>query len=320
MEGGLLDRSVNHGATESALQLLERIEEELLKTPNWKEFSTMFSIFAMESIERRPTSALLTNTMRSLLKFAVDKYAEGQDIETFKKGFYEKIEEVKVATVRSVEKLSDIGARWLPDGSRILTHSYSTSVLKIIEKGNRLGKIKEVFVTESRPGGEGVYTAELLSSLGIKTNLIVDSAVNYFMGEIDFVLVGAEAITAHGALVNKVGTSQIALSAYKRRTRLIVASGTYKFSFESMLGDRIKVPFLDASSLEIPRDLLKLDNFAVSVPLMDVTPPEFIDAIITEIGITSPEGVPILLWEVYGGWIGSQPDIKDLINKLRNIS
>lgn len=309
-----------YGATEGAMAILEKIEESLKSSNTWRDLGEKLFQLSNEALQKRPTSALLVNTLRNLLKFATEKYSNGTNLESFKDEFFGKIREVRMKTLESVEKLSDIGARWLPENSVVLTHSYSNSVIKTLEKANKLGKIKEAFVTESRPGGEGVYTAKLLSSMGIKTNLIVDSAANYFMSSVDFVLLGAEAITAHGALVNKVGSSQIALSAYKRRTRVIVLSGTYKFSFETMLGERIRVPFLDADALEIPADMLSFGNFKVSVPQMDVTPPEYIDAIVTEVGITSPEGVPILLWEVYGEWLGKQPEISELLLELRKIS
>ncbi|MEM0020928.1 MAG: hypothetical protein QW039_00020 [Fervidicoccaceae archaeon] len=309
-----------HGATEGALSILEKIESDLKDAESWRDFSGRLFRLSTEALEKRPTSALLINTLRQLLKYAVEQHSSGRSIDEFKKEFYGKIDEVRKKTIESVEKLSEIGARWLPEDSILLTHSYSTSAIRTIEKANKLGKIKEVYVTESRPGSEGVYTARLLATMGIRTNLIVDSAVNYYMGNIDFVLLGAEAITAHGALVNKVGSSQIALSAYKRRTRVIVLSGTYKFSFETLLGDRIKVPFASPSLLEIPNEMLSSDKIRLSVPQMDVTPPEYIDVIVTEMGITSPEGVPILLWEVYGGWLGNLPDIRDLLNELKKIS
>jgi len=314
-----MEQKSRYGATESALTILEKIEENLRATSSWKELSEKLIQLSTDSLEKRPTSALLVNTLRNLLVFTKEKHEEKTPFEDFKNEFFSRIAEVRRKTLESVEKLSDIGARWLPENSVVLTHSYSNSVIKTLEKANRLGKIKEVYITESRPGGEGIYTAKLISSLGIKTNLIVDSAVNYFMSNIDFVLLGAEAITAHGALVNKVGSSQISLSAYKKRTRVIVMAGTYKFSFETMLGDRIRVPYLDASVLGVPDEMLALGNIRVSVPQMDVTPPEYIDAIVTELGITSPQGVPILLWEVYGEWLGKQPEITELLNDLKNI-
>jgi translation initiation factor 2B subunit (eIF-2B alpha/beta/delta family) len=315
-----MKQPLRYGATEGALGILEKIEESLKSSDSWKNLGDNLLLLSTEALEKRPTSALLVNTLRSLLMFAIEKYTEGADLEDFKEEFFRKIKDVKMKTLEAVEKLSDIGARWLPESAVVLTHSYSNSVIKTLQKASKLGKIREVLVTESRPGGEGIYTARLLSSMGIKTNLIVDSAVNYFMSNVDFVLLGAEAITAHGALVNKVGSSQISLSAYKRRTRVIVVSGTYKFSFETLLGERIRVPFMDAAILEIPTDMLSIGTLKVSIPQMDITPPEYIDAIVTEVGITSPEGVPILLWEVFGEWLGKQPEISELLSELKKIN
>jgi len=55
------------------------------------------------------------------------------------------------------------------------------------------------------------------------------------------------------------------------------------------------------------------------LPLKDVTPPQYIDAIITEKGVTSPQGVPIMLWEIYGHWPYVEPDIHTLLEEMRKI-
>ncbi len=306
------------GATESALTLLENIKQSLGDAKNWKKLASTLARKSEEAITRRPTSALLINTLRELMIKAIDLYRAGDPLERAVEELRGYINLQRERTISSTEKLSEIGARRLPPDCRVLVHSYSTSVLKILKKAADRNRVKEVYATESRPGGEGILMAKKISELGIQVNLIVDSAANYFMDKIDLVLLGAEAITANGALVNKVGSSLISLAAYHKRTRVLVAAGTYKFSFETLLGEIIRIPEAPLEMLDVPRELMEM-GVIVKAPLMDVTPPNYIDAIVTEEGVTSPQGVPIIIWEKYGKWPYSQPDLHNLIAELRRI-
>ncbi|MQK95693.1 ribose 1,5-bisphosphate isomerase, partial [Escherichia coli] len=92
-----------------------------------------------------------------------------------------------------------------------LTHCNSSTAIAVIKRAHEVGKEIKVFATESRPRLQGYITAKQLKEAGIDVTVIVDSAVRYFMNEIDCVIVGADTITANGALINKIGTSQIAL-------------------------------------------------------------------------------------------------------------
>jgi len=70
----------------------------------------------------------------------------------------------------------------------------------------------------------------------------------------------------------------------------------------------------------IPKEWLnKLSSrVRTKAPLFDVTPPEYIDAIITEVGLLAPQAIPILIKEVYG-WPPKIIDINELINEVRDL-
>jgi len=59
--------------------------------------------------------------------------------------------------------------------------------------------------------------------------MIVDSAARHYMKEIDFVLVGSDAITSEGNVINKIGTSQVASAAWESRVPFYVVSTLLKF-------------------------------------------------------------------------------------------
>jgi ribose 1,5-bisphosphate isomerase len=120
------------------------------------------------------------------------------------------------------------------------------------------------------------------------------------MNKIDKVLVGADAITANGALVNKIGTSLIALAAHESRSRVFVAAETYKFSPETMIGELIEIEERDTSEVIAQSEMGRLKNVTVRNPSFDVTPAEYLDLIITERGIIPPQAAILMIQEQYG--------------------
>ena len=72
--------------------------------------------------------------------------------------------------------------------------------------------------------------------LGVQTMFIVDSAARSYMGDVDLVVVGADAITSEGNVVNKIGTSSIAVLAHEARKPFYVVSELLKFDPETLNG------------------------------------------------------------------------------------
>jgi ribose 1,5-bisphosphate isomerase len=198
----------------------------------------------------------------------------------------------------AVRHIAEIGAKRIEDGDTIVTHCNSSVAIGVIAEAHRQGKDIRVFATESRPWRQGILTVNDLSKEGIDTTLIIDSAVRLVMKKVDKVFVGADTITSHGALINKIGTSQVALAAKEARVQFYTCSETYKFSPLSLEGDLVKIEERDISEVvkpgEIPADV-KVYN-----PVFDVTPAQYIDGIVTEMGLISPGSVYDILERKFG--------------------
>ncbi len=268
----------------------------------------------LDAIDLRPTSALLINTAREVLlglKSLLEKDIDDNELRTRVVGL---LESVWARAWSANDSAARIASRRLRDGDVVMTISYSTGVLKAIEYAVRSGKRISAYVLESRPGGEGRLIASRLSSLGIPVTLIVDSSARLYMRHVSKVLVGAEAVAANGALVNKIGTSLLALIANEARVRVFSVAATYKFSYETILGELIEIPRLSPETI-LPRELREAGVDAY-VPLFDVTPPEMIDAIATEKGFIAPTAIPYLLRDMYGKWPPEPPSPRSLAEEL----
>jgi ribose 1,5-bisphosphate isomerase len=208
-----------------------------------------------------------------------------------KEDFTNQIEMIsgKILDTFSVARKSiiNIGTKRILSGTRILTHCHSSAVTSILMNAKKKGIDFEVVCTESRPRYQGRITAKELLEAGIDTTMIVDSAVRAFLNKVDLVLVGADAITSEGNVINKIGSSQIALIASEARTPFYVAAELLKFDPQTLQGEYEIIEERDSS--EVWHDAPK--GLTIKNPAFDVTRRVYIHGIICEEGIISPHTV-----------------------------
>ncbi|WFO76209.1 ribose 1,5-bisphosphate isomerase [Desulfurococcaceae archaeon MEX13E-LK6-19] len=203
-------------------------------------------------------------------------------------------------SLEAVKKIGEIGARRIKDDAVVLTHCHSTASVSVIVTAYKMGKIRKVYSTETRPFYQGRITMRHLLEAGVPATQIPDSAVRYIMHEVDQVVVGADTIASNGAVVNKIGTSQVALAAHEARVRVFVAAETYKFSPATVIGELVPIEFRPPTEIVSEEWIKKHPNIEVLNPSFDVTPPEYIDAIITERGVIPPQAAILVLMDRFG--------------------
>lgn len=178
------------------------------------------------------------------------------------------------------DKLAKSGPKLIKSGDTVFTHCHSRSVEHLLIEAFKK-KDFEVICTETRPLFQGHKTAKALSKAGIKTTMMVDSAANSFMHQADLLLTGADAITAKNDLVNKIGTSQLSLSAHEHKVPHYGVSSIYKFDPITLLG--IKEPIEQRPTKEVWAKSMK--NLTIKNPSFDLTKAKFLTGYITEYGI-----------------------------------
>ena len=246
----------------------------------------------------RPTAVSLYNGVRSCIK---DIDSAGT-LEGARESVSGNAEKFINSSLKALESISEIGAKRITSGDVIMTHCNSSAALSVIIKAHKQGKDIKVYATESRPWRQGLLTVKDLAREGIDVTLIIDSAARTVMDKTDIVFVGADTVTSHGVLVNKVGTSQLALFANEARATFNVCTETYKFSPFTMSGDMVEIEERDHDEVAKPDEIgpgVKIFN-----PVFDVTPPKYIDAYITEVGIISPGSVYDVMVRQFGADIG----------------
>jgi ribose 1,5-bisphosphate isomerase len=115
------------------------------------------------------------------------------------------------------------------------------------------------------------------------------------MGDVDLVVVGADSITSEGNVVNKIGTSGIAVLANEARKPFYVVSELLKFDPETLNGAYEGIEQRNPSEVwsEAPEKL------SVRNPAFDVTPSRYIHGLICEEGVIAPQSIVETVHRMY---------------------
>ena len=194
-------------------------------------------------------------------------------------------------------RMGSHGKALMPDGGSVLTHcntgALATSAfgtaLGVIRAGWEDGKRFQVFNTETRPWLQGArLTSWEFQKLGIPATLLVDSAAGMLMrqGKISCVITGADRIAANGDTANKIGTYSLAVLAKENHVPFYVAAPTSTVDLTLSDGDGIEI---EERAQEEVTNFRGLQTAPVGVeavnPSFDVTPHEYVTAIVTEAGV-----------------------------------
>ncbi|MDD1776316.1 MAG: ribose 1,5-bisphosphate isomerase [Candidatus Methanomethylicus sp.] len=266
------------------------------------EFDSAYDLL----LNTRPTAVSLANALRYVKHRTVKASKNSLDVDELRALTIRAAEDFKKSSLEAVRRISEYGAKRIKNGDLIMTHCNSSVAIAILKEAKRQGKDFNVYATETRPRFQGRLTAAELAEAGIPVTLIVDSAARYFMPKVDKVIVGSDVVTANGAVVNKIGTAQIALAAKEARVRVYVGAETYKFSPSTVLGELVEIEERPVEEIIPKKELENIRGVKIANPAFDVTPADLIDAIITERGIIPPQAAILILMEEYGWKIGDE--------------
>jgi methylthioribose-1-phosphate isomerase len=177
---------------------------------------------------------------------------------------------------------------------RLATTAFGTA-LGAVRVLHARGKVADVLVDETRPLLQGArLTAWELAEAGIPHRLTIDSAAAWAMatGQVDCVIVGADRITADGSVANKIGTYALAVAAHRHGIPFIVVAPESTRDAATATGREIVVEQRAAAEItHIGGVATAPERTDVFNPAFDVTPPELVTAIVSEIRVVEPETV-----------------------------
>ncbi|XP_048834055.1 translation initiation factor eIF-2B subunit alpha [Brienomyrus brachyistius] len=199
----------------------------------------------------------------------------------------------KISLSRS--KVAKLCHTFIKDGAKILTHSSSRVVLRVLQNAAADKKRFTVYVTESQPDSAGQKMADTLRNLNVPVTVVLDAAVGYIMEKVDLIIVGAEGVVESGGIINKIGTYQMAVCAKAHNKPFYVVAESFKFVRLYPLNQQ-DVP----ERFKYKADTLKTaENLAEEHPMTDYTPPSLITLLFTDLGVLTPSAVSDELIKLY---------------------
>jgi len=283
------------GARNVAIAAIKAIEILASQTqaPSKKDFLRELTKAKDVLFASRATEPLMRNALRLIIN-RVDR-SEEKNVKKLAEIASQAAQQFLLDLENSRKRIAEIGAKRIRSNSVVLTHCHSSTVTNLLKRAKYEGKVFEVICTETRPVLQGQITAKEMLDMGIKTTFIVDSAARFFMNDVDLVLVGADAITSEGNVINKIGTSMVALVAQEARAPFYVVSELLKFDPATVSGDYEKIE--ERSPNEIWKNAPK--ELTIRNPAFDVTRRDFIHGIICEDGMISPHSITEVMHRKY---------------------
>ena len=250
--------------------------------------------------ESRPTAVNLFWALDRLNRVAKHQKEESADPQQIHEVLLKEAKQIHEEDREMCHAIGRFGSSLLQDGSGVLTHcnagglataEYGTA-LSVFFTAQDEGKSLHVFVDETRPLLQGArLTAWELMQRKIPATLICDSMAAQVMreGRIQAVVTGADRIAANGDSANKIGTYSVAVLAKVHGIPFYIAAPSSTFDLSIENGEQI--PIEERDSAEITHGFGRQtapDDVTVYNPAFDVTPAEYIKAIITERGLIDP--------------------------------
>ena len=270
------------------------------KATGTKQFATEFQKTCDLMAATRPTAVNLFWAIDRMKQTFANAAQAGCSVAEIKHRLEAEAQRIHDEDVSSCKSMGAHGASLVPESANILTHcnagalataGYGTA-LGVIRAAVAQGKRVAVLADETRPFLQGArLTAWELIKDGIDTTVITDSMAGAMMrqGHVDLVVVGADRIAANGDVANKVGTYAVAVLAKAHSIPFYVAAPVSTVDLNTPDGSRI--PIEERNEREVTHvgsARLTPGGARIRNPAFDVTPAEYVTAIVTERGIARP--------------------------------
>ncbi len=281
--------NTNDGASELARQaiLVMKAAAETSEADNVRDFLLELKEVGKQLIAARRTMASIPNIITRYLREII-KEDRKNDLEAMKRQAVSLAEDMHRNSVNAVSKIISNTAELIENKDVLLTHSYSSTVVAAIKQIAGLKRGIKVIVTKSGSGRYGERTVRELAEAGIPVMYIDDTAVGLYVSGVNKVLVGADRITADGKVINGVGTNTVAAAAKVNTIPVYVLCETLKFDFTISSS---KVDLEEFGNTGLIDEGVLPPNVKISNPAFDITPLDFVTAIISENGVVTADKV-----------------------------
>ncbi len=261
---------------------------------------TEFRTISRTILETRPTAVNLFWAIERMTDRFERLMDDGRDLNEVRSELVTEALAIQMEDIANNKRMGQFGQDLMPASGTVLTHcnagalataGYGTA-LGVIRAAVESGKRLRVLADETRPFLQGArLTAWELWKDEIDVRVIADNMAGSFMydGLIDVVIVGADRVARNGDVANKIGTYSIAVLAKQHEIPFYVAAPLSTFDLSIAQGSDIPIEQRDPSEVTSFGGTLVVPAAVTAFnPAFDVTPAEFVTAIISDHGVARP--------------------------------
>ncbi|PKS07744.1 hypothetical protein jhhlp_006352 [Lomentospora prolificans] len=213
------------------------------------------------------------------------------------------IEEIKDEIDQVDDQISANAEAQIRPGEYVLVYEPSATVRRFLLKAASKRKFTVVTVVHpSRQQQSASSYGDLSKGLakhGVSTINVVSSAVMAYMPHVDKVVLGARAVFANGTVLLNAGAGNIARTAKKRGSAVVILSGVYKFSPEIPFDEEALVDWGNPSQSVNYSDGGIVNHVTVQTPTTELIPEDLVDVYITNLGVHSRDHLSNIIDEHY---------------------
>jgi len=286
---------------------------------------------AREIAYSRPTAAPLAWATFLAHDYSKKKYEESGSVERFIEALRRICDFILAQDMALNYFMRKHGQRIVKNGDVIMTHCNGGSLsstlmghaLGVIEEAYSNGVDVKVVSKETRPRSQGYrLTVWELSRVGVPTTIITDNMISISFERlgVNKAILGADRVARDGSVANKIGSADIARIFKYFNAPFYYATSYSTISLDVKKGSDIEIEERSIDEVTYPYSLIAKDmksrglisanaldewppsnrivphepgrgQVRIFNPAFDVTPPRFITAIITDIGVLKPSQV-----------------------------
>jgi methylthioribose-1-phosphate isomerase len=286
---------------------------------------------AQEIARARPTAAPLAWATLLSYNYSKKVYDETRSVEEFVNALRRISDFILAQDMALNHCMRTYGQKLVRNGDVIMTHCNGGSLsstlmghaLGVIEEAYSNGVDVKVVSKETRPRSQGYrLTVWELNRVGVPTTIVTDNMVSASFERlgVNKAILGADRVARDGSVANKIGSADIARLFKYFKAPFYYATSYSTISLEVKRGRDIEIEERSIDEVTYPYSLIAKDmkrrglvsekaleewppsnsivthepgrgQVRIFNPAFDVTPPNLITAIITDIGVIKPTAV-----------------------------
>ncbi|XP_054266444.1 uncharacterized protein LOC128988809 [Macrosteles quadrilineatus] len=243
----------------------------------------------------RPLAVSMTNALRHLSRTLTqlpnsmtDAEAKRKICDVLETYIHEQINMAGKSICETVQKK-------IVNGDVILIFGCSSLLYQILVESHASGVKFRVVVVDGLPWLEGREMLRRLVEKGLSCTYVLITAASFIMREATKVLLGAHALLANGYVISRAGSSQVALLAHCCNVPVLVCCENHKFCERAQTDAFVYNEIGELHCSKMKEKGKTLTNLTPLSLAYDITPPDLVTAVVTELAVLPCTSVPVIL-------------------------